>query len=65
MYKEAEKLSKEVLEVFPGDDAAAANAKAARNSINFRSKGMAQAVPEVSCPYSSSDSDGSEQSCAR
>jgi hypothetical protein len=48
MYKEAMTLSEEVLEVFPGDEAAIANAKAAKNSLTFRSKGMAQAVPMVS-----------------
>ena len=47
MYREAEALSLEVLKVYPDDDAAMANAKAARNSLNFRSKGMAQAMPEV------------------
>lgn len=47
MYKEAQALSEEVLEVYPDDDAAKANAKAAKNSLSFRSKGMAQAVPMV------------------
>ena len=48
MYKEAMTLSEEVLEVFPDDEAAVANARAAKNSLAFRSKGMAQAVPMVS-----------------
>jgi len=46
MYKEAMSHSAEVLKVYPDDDAAIANAKAAKNSLAFRSKGMAQAVPE-------------------
>ena len=54
MYREAEKLSEEVLKVYPRDEAAKANAMAARNSMKFRSNGMAQAMPEVSCPLSSS-----------
>ena len=56
MYREAQTLSEEVLKVLPGDDAAQANARAARNSLQFRSKGLDQAFPEVSCPFSSSDS---------
>lgn len=48
MYKEAETLSSEVLKAYPNDDAALANMKAAKNSLSFRSKGMAQAMPEVS-----------------
>lgn len=47
MYKEAMSHSNEVLKVYPDDDAAIANARAAKNSLAFRSKGMAQAVPEV------------------
>jgi hypothetical protein len=48
MYKEAQQLSTEVLKAYPTDDAALANLKAAKNSLSFRSKGMAQAMPEVS-----------------
>jgi len=47
MYKEAMSLSDEVLKAYPNDDAAKSNFKAAKNSLAFRSKGMAQAVPEV------------------
>jgi hypothetical protein len=37
MYLEAEKLSEEVLEVYPRDEAAQSNAVAARNSMTLRS----------------------------
>jgi hypothetical protein len=54
MYREAETLSEEVLKVYPRDEAAEANAKAARNSMKFRSTGLFEEKPEVSCPLSSS-----------
>ena len=47
MYLEAEKLSQEVLEVYPRDEAAQSNAAAARNSIKLRSHAMGRVVPEV------------------
>jgi len=46
MYKEAASLSQEVLDVYPDDEAAKANLKAAKNSLAFRSKGTDQAIPE-------------------
>ena len=45
MYKEAASLSQEVLDVYPDDEAAKANLKAAKNSLAFRSKGTDQAIP--------------------
>lgn len=47
MYREAEKLSEEVLKVHPADETAHANAVAARNSMQLRSNGMGRAMPEV------------------
>lgn len=47
MYLEAEKLSEEVLEVYPRDEAAQSNAVAARNSMTLRSHGVGRVVPEV------------------
>ena len=47
MYREAEKLSLEVLKVFPNDDAARSNAKAARSSLQLRAKQSQQAFPEM------------------
>ena len=45
MYLEAEQLAKEVLQVFPYDDAARSNAAAARKSLNFRKGQLDRAVP--------------------
>jgi hypothetical protein len=45
MYKEAQTLSEEVLELYPDDEAAKANAKAAKNSLAFRSKAAGMAIP--------------------
>jgi hypothetical protein len=47
MYREAEKLSEEVLKVHPADETAQANAMAARHSMQLRSNGMGRAMPEV------------------
>ena len=47
MYLEAEKLSEEVLEVYPRDEAAQSNALAARNSMTLRSHSVGRVVPEV------------------
>ena len=47
MYLEAEKLSEEVLEVYPRDEAAQSNAAAARNSMTLRSHSVGRVVPEV------------------
>ena len=47
MYLEAEKLSREVLEVYPRDEAAQSNAVAARSSMTLRSHGVGRAAPEV------------------
>jgi hypothetical protein len=47
MYLEAEKLSQEVLEVYPRDEAAQSNAVAARNSMTLRSHGVGRVAPEV------------------
>lgn len=43
MYLEAEKLSQEVLAVYPRDEAAQSNAVAARNSMTLRSHGVGRA----------------------
>ena len=50
MYREAEKLSLEVLKLFPNDDAARSNAKAARSSLQLRAKQSQQAFPEMTAP---------------